>query len=129
MLENHLIDDGSLTSDADGFAFALRLNWYRALPLSSIGLSVRIDGEPVADDDVTVSIDGERYRLTELAEVYDRFWFIVDAATVHVARPGGLGEGPHALSVTLRSRIPYVPTRPPDVLVQEDTCTKTMVAT
>ena len=127
MFEHHLIQDGSLTSDANGFAFALRINWYRALPLSSIGLRIRVDGDEVDPSAVTFAVDGDRYRLTELPERYDRMWFVTDAAGVHVGRPGGLPPGAHEVSVTLRSRIPYIPTRGTDVLVQADTCTKTMV--
>jgi len=128
VFENHLIEDDSLTSDADGFAFALRINWYRALPLSSVGLEVRVDGEPVDPGAVTFEVDGRRYRLEELPENYDRMWFVPDAASIHVTRAGGLEAGEHELSVTLSSRIPYVPTSGTDVLVQQDTCTKTLAA-
>ena len=128
MFENHLIEDGSLTSDANGFAFALRINWYRALPLSSVGLAVRVDGKPVAPDAITFAVDGSRYRLDELPDHYDRMWYVTDSAGVHVARPGGLARGPHEISVTLSSRIPYIPTRGTDVLLQADTCTKTLEA-
>jgi hypothetical protein len=128
MFENHLIEDGSLTSDANGFAFALRINWYRALPLSSVGLTVRVDGESVDPGAITFAVDGDRYRLGELSEHYDRMWFVTDSAGVHVERPGGLEPGPHELVVRLSSRIPYIPTRDTDVLLQVDTCVKTLAA-
>jgi hypothetical protein len=127
MFEHHLIEDGSLTSDANGFAFAVRLNWYRALPLSSVGLTVRVDGEEVDPEAVTFSVDGSRYRLGELPEHYDRMWFVTESAGVHVARPGGLPAGPHEIGITLTTRIPYIPTRGTDVLQQTDSCTKTLV--
>jgi len=127
MFANHLIEDGSLRSDDSGFDFAVRLNWYRALPLSSIGLSVRVDGEDVGSGSITFAVDGDRYRLDELPQRHDRMWFIADSADVRVERPGGLAPGPHELSVTIASRIPYIPIRPPNVLIQEDTCTKTVV--
>lgn len=126
MFENHLIEDGSLQSEADGFAFALRLNWYRALPLSSIDLGVRVDGEDVNSDAISFSVDGSRYDLAELPDRHDRMWFVTDSADIHVVWPGGLASGPHELAVTLRSRIPYIPTRGTEVLVQEDTCRKTL---
>jgi len=129
MFEQHLIEDGSLSTDANGYAFALRLNWYRALPLSSVGLKLRVDGEDVDASAITFSLDGNRYRLGELAEHYDRMWFVTAGAGIHVDRPGGLGPGPHEVQATLISRIPYIPTRGTDVLQQADTCTKTLVAT
>jgi hypothetical protein len=121
MFQNDLIRDGSLSSDDAGFDFDARLNWYRALPLSSIRLTVEVDGERVDEDAITFSVDGETYRHGELASRDDRMWFVADAAHVRVERPGR-----HELSLSIASRIPYIPTRPPDVLVQEDTCTKTV---
>lgn len=126
MFENHLIEDGSLTSDERGFAFTLRLNWYRALPLSSIDLAVRIDGEQVDAGSVTLAVDGETYPLADLPERSERMWFVADGAQIRVRRDGRLAPGTHELSVTLRSRIPYIPTRDAEVLLQEDTCTKTV---
>jgi hypothetical protein len=126
VFERHLIEDGSLTSDARGFGFELRLNWYRALPLSSIGLAVSVDGEEVAPEAIELEVDGERYALAELPERYDRMWFVADPAIVRVEREGGLTSGPHELRATLSSRIPYIPMRGTDVLLQEDTCTKTL---
>ena len=93
-----------------------------------MGLAVSVDGETVDPGAITFAVDGNRYPLAELSEQYDRMWFVTDSADVHVARPGGLPPGPHELSVTLTSRIPYIPTRGTDVLLQTDTCTKTMAA-
>src|SRR5919206_4137410 len=100
MFENHLIEDGSLTSDANGFAFALRINWYRALPLSSVGLTVRVDGEQVDPGAITFAVDGNRYRLDELPEHYDKMWFVTDSADSHFVRPGGLAPGPLDINLT-----------------------------
>lgn len=129
MFANELIEDGSLRTDERGFRFAARLNWYRALPLSSIEMTLSLDDEPVDPAAITFTVDGESYRLAELADRDDRMWYILDGADVHVDRPEGLTPGPHELSLTIGSRIPYIPiaARPPDVLVQEDTCVKTMV--
>lgn len=126
MFQNDLIEDGSLSTDASGFSFGARLNWYRALPLSSIRLRIEVDGERVDEDAITLSLDGETYRHAELPSRDDRMWFVADAARVRVDRPGGLAPGPHELALSIAARIPYLPTRPPDVLVQEDTCRKTV---
>ncbi len=126
MFKNDLIRDGSLASDDTGFSFDARLNWYRALPLSAIRMGVVVDGQPVDDDAMTFTLDGESYTHAELPSRADRTWFVADAARVRVDRPGGLAAGSHELTLSIASRVPYIPTRPPDVLVQEDTCTKVM---
>lgn len=126
MFKDDLIQDGSLTSDDSGFGFGARLNWYRALPLSSISLTIELDGERIDDDAITFSVDGATYAHGELPLRDDRMWFIADPALVRVERPGGLATGTHELSLSIASRIPYIPTRAPEVLVQEDTCRKTV---
>ena len=126
MFKDDLIRDGSFHADDAGFEFDARLNWYRALPLSSIRLTIEVDGERVDGDSVTFALDGETYRHDELPSRDDRMWFVTDAARVRVERPGGLAPGSHELALSIAARIPYLPTRPPDVLVQEDTCRKTV---
>jgi Domain of unknown function (DUF6379) len=126
MFKDDLIQDGSLSTDDSGFSFGARLNWYRALPLSSIRLTVEVDGERVDETAITFSVDGETYPHTELSSRDDRMWFVADAARVRVERSGGLAPGPHELALSIAARIPYLPTRPPEVLVQEDTCRKTV---
>jgi hypothetical protein len=128
MCKDDLIQDGSLTTDESGFGFGARLNWYRALPLSSIRLTIEVDGERVDEVAITFTLDGETYRHAELPSRDDRMWFVTDAARVRVDRPGGLAPGPHELALSIAARIPYLPTRPPDVLVQEDTCRKAVSA-
>ena len=98
MFKDDLIEDGSLSDDDAGFSFGARLNWYRALPLSSIGLRIAVDGEPVDGEDVTFTVDGETYRHDELPARDDRMWFVADtAARSGSTRPGGLAPGQHEL--------------------------------
>jgi hypothetical protein len=127
VFQNDLIQDGSLRTDPSGFSFDARLNWYRALPLSSIQLTIAVDGERVDGDAVTFTVDGETVRHADLPARDDRMWFVGDPARVTVERPGGLTPGAHELTLSIASRIPYIPTRAPEVLVQEDTCTKTVI--
>ena len=127
MFEDRLIESGSVTSDAHGFSFGLRLNWYRALPLSSVArVDVVVDGDAIDPDAISFTVDGVTRRLRDLPGHPDDWWFVTDTAIVRVDRPGGLSPGEHALSVTLGSRIPYVVLRPPDVLVTMDTCRTTV---
>lgn len=128
MFARTLIESDTFQCDAEGFAFCIRLNWYRALPLSSVGLEVRVDGAPVDKEAITFTIDGHEYGSTELAQQYDRYWFVTDAAGVRVVHPEGLERGAHELSVTLQTRIPYIPTRGTDVLLEENTCVSMVTA-
>ena len=109
MLTDQVIADGSLRANGDGFAFGLRMPWYRALPLSCLeGLEVKLDGEAVPSDELRLSVGDATYALADLPPLYDEWWYVADAADVRAPRPGGVGEGEHELDVTIALRIPYI---------------------
>ena len=53
-----LIREDSLRVVEDGYAFDVRLNWYRSLPLSSVDIvSVKLDGETISIDQIAFEIN------------------------------------------------------------------------
>ena len=109
MLTDQVIADGSLRADGDGFAFDLRMPWYRALPLACLeGLEVKIDHEEVPSGELRLSLAGKTYALSDLPPLHDEWWYVADAAEVRAPRPGGLAAGEHELDVTMALRIPYI---------------------
>jgi hypothetical protein len=109
MLTDQVIADDSLRADGDGFAFDLRMPWYRALPLSCLeGLEVKIDGDAVPSGELRLSLAGTSYTLSDLPPLHDEWWYVADAAEVRAPRPGGLPAGEHELDVTVALRIPYI---------------------
>ena len=128
MLTEQVIADGSLRSEADGFAFDLRMPWYRALPLSSLeGLDVKIDGESVPSDGLRLSYGGTTYSLSDLPPLYDEWWYVADPAEVRAPKSGGLVAGKHELDVTIALRIPYI-VESGHPLVMRERCVKTLTA-
>src|SRR5438034_3887733 len=109
MLTDQVIGDGSLRAAEDGFAFVLRMPWYRALPLSCLeGLEVGIDGESVPSEELRLSLNGATYSLADLPPLYDDWWYVADPAEVLAPRSGGLAPGEHELDVTVALRIPCI---------------------
>jgi hypothetical protein len=109
MLTDQVIADGSLRADADGFAFDLRMPWYRALPLACLeGLDVKIDDEVVPSGELRLVLGGRTYALSDLPPLHDEWWYVADAAEVRAPRPGRLPAGEHELDVTIALRIPYI---------------------
>jgi hypothetical protein len=109
MLTDQVIGDGSLRADGDGFAFDLRMPWYRALPLSCLeGLEVKIDDEVVPSGELRLSLAGTSYALSDLPPLHEEWWYVADAAEVRAPRPRGLPAGEHELDVTGALRIPYI---------------------
>ena len=126
MSTEQVIRDASLKAEDHGFTFDLRMPWYRALPLSSLeGLEVRIDGEPVASEELRLSLGGKTYTLSDLPPLHDDWWYVADPAEVHAPRPAGLPPGEHELDVTIALRIPYI-VESGHPLVMRERCVKTL---
>jgi hypothetical protein len=122
---DRIIVDDSLRRTGDGFAFDIRLNWYRALPLSCVdGLEVTFDQTLVGPNSVTISLNGRTRALGDLEDLTNEWWYVTDPATVEV-RSEGVARGPHELDVALSMRIPYLVHDGHAIVVREQ-CRKAM---
>jgi hypothetical protein len=125
-----IVEDNSLKATEDGFAFGLRLDWYRSLPLSSVEkLNVKIDGQAVDPEAIRFEINDHQYTLAELEDKIDEFWFVQDTAWVHVLQPGMVKpDEEHAVEVELAMRRPYMVVGPGKCLVLTSTYADKQVA-
>ena len=106
----NVIEDDSLRATESGFEIKLRFKWYRSLPLSCLeDLQLSVDGQPVDPDAISFGINGHVYRLDELADKVEEFWFILDSAIVSVDKPGMVKPGEsHQIGVAFGMRAPYI---------------------
>jgi Domain of unknown function (DUF6379) len=110
---------------ADGCSLRVRSPWYRSLPLSSVLVDLRIDGERVASDRLRFCVNDRDYELDELADRYDEFWFVLDVAQLRVR---GVDPGTHEAALELGLRAPYLfDEETGDVLTIRTTQTRTVV--
>lgn len=125
-----LIKEDSLRVAEDGFTFAIRLNWYRSLPLSSVDiLSVKVDGKPVPADQILFEVNQHQYTQAELLEKYEEFWFVQDFAAIHVRQAGKVGKGQtHTLEAEVALRFPYMQIGPGKFLTNVTRHSSTQVA-
>lgn len=125
-----LIQDNSLKSGTDGYAFEVRLNWYRSLPLSSVDvLKLALDGETVPLDQVRFEINGHQYALGDLPQRYEEFWFVQDLAVLRVLQPGKVATGEaHTLDAEMSLRFPYIQIGPDRFLTNITRCSDTQTA-
>lgn len=110
MFDKYLIVDESLRVTADGFAFDARLGYYRGLGLSMVeDLAITIDGTAVPRDAVRFDEGGGPLTLDEMAHAFDRRWNFGAVATIAVIWPDAIDPGAHALTLSERLRVSYLP--------------------
>jgi hypothetical protein len=117
-LQARVIGDDALRVVEDGFELDVDLNWYRSLPLSSVAtLELTVDGETVPSNEIVFAVNGNEYSLDELANRWDEYWFVLDAATLRVRRSLVRACEPVDVHVRLGTRIPYLPIGPTQSVV------------
>ena len=115
MFDKYIIVEDTLRNvvngaDVTGFELGVRLPYYRGLGLSMVeDVQVTIDGETAPAASVALTVHGNTYRLTDLPNIFDDRWEMGEIATVSVEKRGGLAGGEHAVEVSERLRISYMP--------------------
>lgn len=109
MMSHRVVSDDGLKTWADGYSIAVRVPWYRSLPLSVIEVvEVEVDGQAVPLDAVTFSIEGEMIALNDLPKRTDDVWFVRDNAFLCVSRNDVQRGREHDVAVTLAIYPPYI---------------------
>ena len=110
MFVNRVISDDGLTATESGIDIDIRIPWYRSLPLSVVGITdVEIDGRHIPIQDATLEVNGKTFRLGELKDHCNEWWFVLDSGFLHI--PGLLlqHDTEHQVRVTISIRPPYIP--------------------
>ncbi|WP_347109428.1 DUF6379 domain-containing protein [Paenarthrobacter sp. S56] len=113
-MPNGLIQQDSLRPHPDGFAVSLTLPWYRSLWLSSVStLKLTLDGEDIAQEDLSFELGGTRYSIAELPEQAETLWFLQEHPLLVVRRsvPVVVGER-HSVRLSGELRLPYMQIAP-----------------
>jgi hypothetical protein len=94
-----------------GFEMQTNITYYRAIPLSMMEyVHVTVDGEPVADEDIRVSLDRNDWFTQKEAETVTTYkWEYGDPLYVRVLKEGGLSKGEHKVKLTVAVRTAYIP--------------------
>ncbi len=125
-----IIEDNSLQVAPDGYTFNVRLNWYRSLPVSSVEkLTITLDGEAVPAEQIRFEINHRQFRLEELENQVEEFWFVQDSARLRVLQPGEVAVGEtHTLYTEMTLRFPYIAIGPGRFLTNTSRCTSAQAA-
>lgn len=125
-----ILEDNSLRVSDEGYEVRIRLNWYRSLSLSCVEtVRIALDGKWVDPDKIRFRINDHNYRLSELSEKIEEFWFVQDSATLHVNQSGKVTKGEtYTIEVEIGFRAPYIRIGPDKYLVNAGTYKATQVA-
>ena len=113
-LDKDVVRDDALRATEDGFALDIRSHWYRSLPLTSLAvLGLAVDGEKVPAEDITVAVNGKTFTVSQLADGYDEWWYVLDPVELRVRKSGfAPGQSRH-VEFDLGLSIPYILIGPP----------------
>ena len=129
MIPDRIIEQGTLTADGARSSVEVRIPWYRALPGSCISeVSFAVDGVLAPAPSLRWTMNGKTFRLQELVDATDEWWFPLDSAVVSGDIPVTVGDGEHKVDVELKLYIPYIIIGDDQVLRIEEHDTKTMTA-
>lgn len=125
-----IIQEDSLRVVEDGYEIQVRLNWYRSLPISCVEtLRLSLDGEAVQPDQILFEVNDHQYRLDELVEKVEEFWFVQDSVVLRVQQPGKVAVGEsHMVEAEIALRFPYIQIGPDRFLTNISTCSETQTA-
>ncbi|WP_369820390.1 DUF6379 domain-containing protein [Phycicoccus sp. Soil803] len=119
MIPDRILEEGTLKVDGQRASVEVRIPWYRALPASCIAdVELRVDGQAAPKNSLVWTMNGRDFRLEELAETVDEWWFTTDSAVLS----GDLAveEGrTHDVEVDLHVYIPYIVTAHGVLLIEE----------
>ena len=102
----NVVEGGKVT----GYQFGLRLPYYRGVVLSLVGeTSITVDGEKIPAAQMTVTLHGKTYKMTQLEDEPVEKWEFGEIGIVTVAKPGGLPAGEHKIELMQHMKISYVP--------------------
>jgi hypothetical protein len=90
-----------------GFCFDIRFPAYRGSALSCIQrFDVILDSEHIEANSISFCLNGKKFLLKELPELYAEYWFIRDSAEIQILTDREL-SGEHHIQVDYEFRIPY----------------------
>ena len=93
---------------AIGFEFYVTSNGYRGTYLSCVEhIAFKVDGKEVPEDKIVFVLNGKRFLLNQLSDLFAEYLFTLDYATIIVYQDGGIAPGEHTVEYSIRTRIPF----------------------
>jgi hypothetical protein len=109
-MKSWFVADDSLSATEGALELDVRLPWYRSLPLSALDFGpIAIDGDAVDPGAVTVRLNGKERPLSDLAGLWQEYWWVLDSAYLRIPVAGAERGREYEVDFTLVIHPPYVP--------------------
>ena len=109
-MKSWFVKEGSLHAVENGLELDVRLPWYRSLPLSVIDFGdIRVNGNTIDHNAITVKLNGKERKLSELAGLWQEYWFVLDSAFLHLPLSDAKRGDQYEVEITMVIHPPYVP--------------------
>jgi hypothetical protein len=119
VINDRLIEPGSLVIEPGCVSVGVRIPWYRAIPASCIhDVTVSVDGQTVPAESLRFGLNGRNRGLGEFPDLVDESWFTTDSLIVS----GDLdleAADQHDVFVNLKLYIPYIVTAHGVLMIDE----------
>ena len=91
-LDKYILREDALEATENGFQLKFQSHWYRALPLSCMDFSLKIDGQEIDKSQFRIKANGNEYTYDQLPELDQEWLFILDRGALAVAQQLEKGE-------------------------------------
>jgi hypothetical protein len=106
-LDKYILKEDALEATENGFQLKFQSHWYRALPLSCMDFSLKIDGQEIEKSQFKIKANGNQYSYDELPELDKEWLFILDRGILEVAQPIEKGKV-YDIEFKYDLHIPYI---------------------
>ena len=91
-LDKYILREDALEATENGFQLKFQSHWYRALPLSCMDFSLKINEQEIDKSQLSIKANGNEYTYEQLPELDKEWLFILDRGALVVAQPLEKGE-------------------------------------
>jgi hypothetical protein len=92
-LDKYILKDDALEATEKGFQLKFQSHWYRALPLSCMDFSLKLNGEEIDKNQIKIKVNGNEYTYDQLPELDKEWLFILDKGILEIPTEKPLEKG------------------------------------
>ncbi len=110
LFTEQLISDAAVIATPNCLEIAIRLPWYRSLPLSTVEIAeLRIDGALVPTTTISLQVNEQRHAACDLSDQINDWWYVLDRGRLQVSIDGLAPGSAHEIELAVNLYPPYIP--------------------